>query len=168
MILPLFQKSFPICHHLIVDSRKYLRILVKMDFSDKIFHIFRGWKTAFFLWWGWLERVLHAMILHVVLNEKSLQRYLFRIKSGCHSLTNLQWHGIWSMVIGQHCYKDKGLFLLSFLSFSIFIVVALEAGCGVWSMMWQTTRIRGKRWTRRSWWQRWQGRDGGEDCDLSS
>ena len=48
------------------------------------------------------------------------------------------------MVIGQHCYKDKGLFLLSFLSFSIFIVVALEAGCGVWSMMWQTTRIRGK------------------------
>ena len=48
------------------------------------------------------------------------------------------------------CCKDKGLFLLSFLSFSIFIVVALEAGCGVWSMMWQTTRIRGKRWTRRS------------------
>ena len=32
---------------------------------------------------------------------------------------------------GQHCYKDKGLFLLSFLSFSIVIVVALEAGCGV-------------------------------------
>ena len=48
------------------------------------------------------------------------------------------------MVIGQHCCKDKGLFLLSILSFSIFIVVALEAGCGVWSMMWQTTRIRGK------------------------
>ena len=54
------------------------------------------------------------------------------------------------LVIGQHCYKDKGLFLLSFLSCSIFIVVALEAGYGVWSMMWQTTRIRGKRWTRRS------------------
>ena len=35
------------------------------------------------------------------------------------------------MVIGHHGYKDKGLFLLSFLSFSIFIVVALEAGCGV-------------------------------------
>ena len=35
------------------------------------------------------------------------------------------------LVIGQHCFKDKGLFLLSFLSFSIVIVVALEAGCGV-------------------------------------
>ena len=35
------------------------------------------------------------------------------------------------MVIGHHGYKDKGLFLLSFLSFSIVIVVALEAGSGV-------------------------------------
>ena len=48
------------------------------------------------------------------------------------------------LVIGQHCFKDKGLFLLSFLSFSISFFVALAAGCGVWSMMWQTTRISEK------------------------
>ena len=53
--------------------------------------------------------------------------------------------GHWSTLL-----QRQRAFLLSFLSFSIFIVVALEAGCGVWSMMWQTTRIRGKRWTRRS------------------
>ena len=55
-----------------------------------------------------LKRVLNAMILHVVLNEKSLQRYLFRIKSGCHSLTNLQCHGIWSLV--NIVTKTKGFF----------------------------------------------------------
>ena len=48
-------------------------------------------------------------------------------------------YGHWSTLL-----QRQRAFLLSFLSFSIFIVVALEAGCGVWSMMWQTTRIRGK------------------------
>ena len=53
--------------------------------------------------------------------------------------------GHWSTLL-----QRQRAFSLVLLSFSIFIVVALEAGCGVWSMMWQTTRIRGKRWTRRS------------------
>ena len=53
--------------------------------------------------------------------------------------------GHWSTLL-----QRQRAFSLVLLSFSIFIVVALEAGCRVWSMMWQTTRIRGKRWTRRS------------------
>ena len=77
-------------------------------FLGQNFSHFQGMEDSLLSWWGWLKRVLNAMILHVVLNEKSLQRYLFRIKSGCHSLTNLQCHGIWSLV--NIVTKTKGFF----------------------------------------------------------
>ena len=81
------------------DSRKYLRILVKMDFSGKIFHFFWGWKTAFCHdeddWRGYLG---------VKCNDSSC--YVFNERNSLKP-TQSHWRNSWSWITSA-CHEVTG------------------------------------------------------------